>query len=220
MKLVKFTPHLCLSSLLLCFVVTGCKKKKQPQPTQQSSTQPASSTKTRTKSSKSQVLARKVLIKKAKTITLSAFKTLSGRLKKAIKKGGIPEAISTCTTVAQPTTKQVGKKFKVTLARVSHKPRNAKNAASPAEQAIIATYIKQASQGKTLKPMIVKSKTGAQTFYAPIVLALPLCLKCHGSVGKQIKAKHYALIKSSFPQDKATNFKMGDIRGLWKVTFP
>ena len=44
-----------------------------------------------------------------------------------------------------------------------------------------------------------------------------VCLKCHGSEMKPgIKAK----LQELYPNDKATGFKLGDIRGAFTITQP
>ena len=55
---------------------------------------------------------------------------------------------------------------------------------------------------------------------APILLAAPVCLQCHGSPEKDIAPATMAAIKKLYPEDKATGFQLGDLRGLWRVTFP
>ena len=60
---------------------------------------------------------------------------------------------------------------------------------------------------------------GATVFYAPIVLSNPLCLQCHGTPGREIVTATAEAIGQRYPKDRATGFRPGDIRGLWKVEF-
>lgn len=64
------------------------------------------------------------------------------------------------------------------------------------------------------------SPEGSVHFYAPILLAAPVCLQCHGRPEKDIAPATMAAIKKLYPEDKATGFQLGDLRGLWRVTFP
>lgn len=61
---------------------------------------------------------------------------------------------------------------------------------------------------------------GSTSFIAPIVLGNPLCLQCHGTPGEDIDPETLASIQKFYPNDKATGFKLGDLRGLWRITFP
>jgi hypothetical protein len=48
---------------------------------------------------------------------------------------------------------------------------------------------------------------------------MPACLQCHGQPGTDINEATMAQIKNLYPEDHATGYKLGDVRGLWKVTF-
>jgi len=48
---------------------------------------------------------------------------------------------------------------------------------------------------------------------------MPACMKCHGQAGKEIDAKTMEIISQKYPDDLATGYKEGDLRGLWKITF-
>lgn len=204
-----------LSSLLLLMLLSlpACKKKSN-NPNNNASTQTQQD---KQPTSTRPALDNQVLVKRAKQVMKAAFGTLAGKLRKAIKKGGIPAAVKTCSEVAIPTTTEVAKKHKVSLARVSHRPRNPSNQASAEEIKIIQLYMQAMKSGNDTPPTVVRQNDSA-TVYSPIVLAMPLCLKCHGAVGKDVKKEHYAVIQKHYPKDKAVNFKMGEIRGLWKVT--
>ena len=52
-----------------------------------------------------------------------------------------------------------------------------------------------------------------------IVLSLQFCLSCHGQPGTDIKPEVLAQIKTTYPADTATGFKLGQVRGLWSVDF-
>lgn len=203
--------------VLIAFVWTvgnvGCTKKTKPQPKHRMA-----------QKKKKVVVSKKVQTdtdwkRKGKAVAMKAFATLSSNLMKAMKTGGIPKAVPFCSAHAGTLTQHVAKGFKVKLARVSHKPRNPGNQASPSELKYIQRYAQQLKTGKALKPIIVRSKDKKVTFYAPITLAMPACLKCHGAPNKQIKKSHLALIRKLYPKDKATGFKLGEMRGMWKVVF-
>jgi len=44
-------------------------------------------------------------------------------------------------------------------------------------------------------------------------------LQCHGQIGKDIHDDVYKVIKEKYPQDKATGFKVGELRGIWDIKF-
>jgi hypothetical protein len=152
-------------------------------------------------------------INKGKEIAQASFSTLSNKLKQAIQNGGIENAISYCNIHALPLTDSLSNVFGVKIQRISHKPRNIKNTADSSELKIINNYILSHNE----KPTLVTNKSNV-IFYAPIYTK-PLCLTCHGTVGGTINSSTYEKIKTLYPDDKATGFKIDDLRGLWKITF-
>jgi hypothetical protein len=47
-----------------------------------------------------------------------------------------------------------------------------------------------------------------------------MCLNCHGEPDKDIKPENLALIRRLYPQDQATGFQLGELRGAWRIDFP
>jgi hypothetical protein len=45
-----------------------------------------------------------------------------------------------------------------------------------------------------------------------------MCLSCHGK-REQIPAPTLNAINQLYPNDKAFDFKEGDLRGIWHITF-
>lgn len=153
-------------------------------------------------------------------IVRQAFTLLSTNLAQAIQAGGISNALSYCSVKALPLTELVGDTNQVELRRVTHKPRNPANRASPAELEILASFRSALAEGETnLAPVISTNLEGGLTFYAPIVINNPLCLNCHGVSGEQILPDNVTLLSRLYPADEATGFAMGDLRGMWRVDF-
>ena len=53
--------------------------------------------------------------------------------------------------------------------------------------------------------------------YAEPIIVQPLCLSCHGNVLAPEVANH---IEEAYPDDQATGFEIGDLRGVYWVAFP
>ena len=151
-------------------------------------------------------------------IIAEAFAKLSGALGEAIGKSGPAGALSVCSEMAPQIAKEVATTHGVTLRRASAKPRNPKNAADDAEKAVLEVFAAALAKKEAPKPQTITN--GSTSFLAPIVLGNPLCLQCHGTPGKDIAPETLAAIQKLYPDDKATGFKLGDLRGLWRITFP
>lgn len=148
-----------------------------------------------------------------KRITAQAFALLSKNFTEAIAKDGMPGAIGFCSEKALPLTTSVD----ASLRRVSHKARNPKNKADAAELEILNAYRATIKAEQAPEPQLRKNADGSETFFAPIVLANPLCLKCHGAPGKDIDTDALAALRKLYPQDEATGFQLGELRGMWRV---
>jgi hypothetical protein len=125
-----------------------------------------------------------------------------------------------CSEKAPQIAKEVAAHHGVTLCRATHKPRNPKNAADEVEKAALEAFGAALAKKEAPKAQIITNADGSRTFLAPIVLGNPLCLQCHGTPNQDIAPETLAAIQKLYPDDKATGFKLGDLRGLWRITFP
>lgn len=153
-----------------------------------------------------------------KRIAKQTFLSLSTALKSKIEEGGIVGAVDYCNIAAYSLTDSIAQANNVILRRASNRFRNPSNKPNLSEEKVINTYLVELSNGNKLKPQIIK-ENGEVHFYAPIETK-PLCLSCHGEPGKFISESDYAFIKEKYPNDLAINFKTGDLRGIWSITFP
>ncbi len=154
----------------------------------------------------------------ANEVSKSLLQTLGGNLKKHLKANGPEDALHFCANNAYDLTKQVSDKYgkKIDVKRISLKPRNPSNAPSKAEKMILEKL--EASYKETGKPQpVVVEEKDKTIVYKPLVIKKKACIICHGDVAKN-NPKLYKKIKSIYPNDKATGYKMGDLRGAIVVT--
>lgn len=154
------------------------------------------------------------------SLSIIAQKTLLSNVSEAMGKGGPSYAVDFCHENATAIMDSITKESIAGIQRISFKNRNPKNAPIAAsDSAILKYYALQQKQGTIGRDTVI---TGIQQtlYYKPIVLGMPACLKCHGSPGKDIDANTLALLQNKYPEDKATGYKIGDMRGAWKISFP
>lgn len=157
-------------------------------------------------------------LEKGKSIAAATFATLSGNLQKAMQEGGVQNAVSYCNLAASPLVDSLAKVYKADIRRSAILTRNPANNPTAAELSQFKIYRTTHKAGKTMNPAVQSIDANTVAFYAPIQL-MPLCEKCHGVVGETIAAEDYQLIKQLYPQDEAINFKTGDLRGMWSISF-
>lgn len=154
-------------------------------------------------------------------ISAEAQQTLIGTLQKAIAEHGVDGAVEFCRAEALPITHEVGKKHNVTVKRVSLKNRNPSNSPSEVEKNLLEAYAYNVENGIENKPNIQKIDEG-ETLLFTKAIAIPngMCLNCHGEPGTDVAEETLSKIEMLYPEDQATGFKVGDLRGMWSIALP
>ena len=145
------------------------------------------------------------------------IKTLGGNMKKHMKAGGAKDALSFCSMNAAALTAEVDSRLgeKVSVKRITLKPRNPANMAEGDEKEILEA-LENLKRNSVLLPKYLLQKTeSGYKYYKPLLINKKVCLKCHG---RNIAPALQAEIKKVYPTDKATGYKMGDLRGAVVVT--
>ena len=144
---------------------------------------------------------------------------LQTELKTAMKAGGPTAAIGVCNTKAMPITAQVSADHGMTLSRVSLKNRNPSNAANDWQSAVLEDFEKKKLAGKDITKLAwsetAKAGDGQEFRFMKAIPTGEVCLKCHGT---QIAPEVSQVLANLYPEDRATGYKEGDIRGAFVVT--
>ena len=156
------------------------------------------------------------LISKGKTITMFSFKAFSREVINALNEGGVQHAVEYCHLQASPLIDSLSEVHKVKISRVSDKYRNPQNEPDSLDRTVIKAYQAQLAEGQELQPHL--EITGNEViFYSPILILNPVCLNCHGEPGSTLEPQNLDLIKSKYPEDHAYGYKLGDLRGVWRI---
>lgn len=92
--------------------------------------------------------------------------------------------------------------------RISAQPRNPKNTPTERQAQILAAWSRD---GATV---VQYTEAGKSYTMHPILISQPLCLSCHGTAETADKAA-IAAVQKLYPEDKATGYKLGDLRGAF-----
>ena len=146
---------------------------------------------------------------------------LKGELQNAMKSGGPLNAIDVCNKTAPAIAKSLSKKHGWKVARTSLKARNSSNSPDVWEAKVLNAFEARKSKGESVKPMAYSEAVEVKgRKYFRFMKAIPtaeVCLKCHGdNIAPEITAK----LKEKYPDDQATGFKLGDIRGAFTIIQP
>lgn len=139
---------------------------------------------------------------------------LQTELSAAIKQVGAVGAIGVCQSVAPDIAADLSSKGDLTVSRVARRNRNPDNAV-PTELDALYQQLER-DPLRDGKPHVVIATIGEREIF---MRALPMkdqpCSQCHGtSIAPEVKAA----IATSYPNDRATGFAAGDLRGAMLVT--
>ena len=156
--------------------------------------------------------------RQGKEIVKATFTALSSQLKSAMKQGGVPYAVTFCNVTAMPITDSLAARYDVDIKRVSMRNRNTDNAPDALEESMISSLQKMMVASYEGINMVVLDQDENPVYVQPIVLG-DQCLQCHGKIGADVTAANYEIIQSLYPNDKATGYRSGDLRGIWRIKF-
>ncbi|WP_167856876.1 c-type heme family protein [Hymenobacter aquaticus] len=143
------------------------------------------------------------------SLTGQADRELRQLLADKLRAGGVAAALPYCRPEAYVSTDSLAHTLQATARRLSVRPRNVQNHAP----------LSAAEQRPDTTRRIQRPTADMFVYQRPILLTDAQCLRCHGTVGQDVSAADYALIKQQYAQDQATGYKLGDALGVWRVTF-
>jgi hypothetical protein len=133
----------------------------------------------------------------------------------AINKLGTANALEFCNTRAIPITDSMANVLKVSIKRVSDKPRNTNNKANESELLYINELKNNIQKGIKTTPKMMEINGKMVGYYA--IETNKMCLQCHGNSDKDILPETQKKIKKLYPNDKAIGYGENEIRGIWVV---
>ena len=138
------------------------------------------------------------------------FRSLLGELTSSISENGVAQSIEVCRTRAPELAKAVSEAMQLEIGRTSFLLRNDKS--SPPNWA--ASFVRNRVETE-VDVDLGENRLGV---LLPIQL-IDACIKCHGHPDA-LDAKVKESITTHYPNDRATGFAEGDLRGYFWVEVP
>ncbi len=142
---------------------------------------------------------------------------LKSELMTAMKAGGAVNALDVCKVRAPEIAAAHTAGGVWSIARVSDRYRNPDDKATETQMAILARFADTTQPGNTFAQWRVDSLGDSTYCYYQAIRTNDLCLNCHGPADKiapEVKAK----LAELYPDDLATGYAAGDLRGMFVVT--
>ena len=146
---------------------------------------------------------------------------LKGELLAALKGGGPVNAVTVCSQKAPAIADRISQNKGWKVGRTSLKVRNPRNAPDGWERKTLEAFEERRKQGEDIGKLehseVVTEGEQSSFRYMKAIPAGELCLTCHG---KEIAPDLAAKLKEQYPEDQATGFSLGEIRGAFTITQP
>ena len=138
------------------------------------------------------------------------FNSLLKELGESLAQNGPAKSISVCKDRAPKIALDVQNETGVKIGRTSHKLRNNKN--------VVPKWAAKFVRDQVENEVAVKLPEESLGLLLPIRL-MPTCTLCHGKK-QQIMPAVRSAIEANYPNDRATGFEIGDIRGYFWMEVP
>lgn len=163
------------------------------------------------------------LLTEARSVGGAIPPKLVGVLAEEITKNGAAQAITVCREKAPAMAKEASEKSGWAIRRVSLKNRNPKAVPDAWERAVLEEFDRRAAAGEDLSQMD-KGETvmmdGKPVYrYMKAVPTQQLCVQCHGK-SELLAAAVRERLNELYPNDKATGYDVGAIRGAMTLKKP
>lgn len=162
-------------------------------------------------------------LERARAAALTFNNRLRGQLQAAMATGGPVTAVEVCHGEAPQIAAAVMQEHGVRLGRVAlpGRNRNAAQAAGDWQLATLQAFARAVERGAAAGEQLAVMRDGLPAGVALRMMrgiaTEPLCLACHGA---HIAPEVRAAIDRHYPDDHATGFEVGDLRGALWVEVP
>lgn len=159
----------------------------------------------------------RAMAREARQISQDLIKQLGGALKQALGDSGPEGAISVCRDTAPMLAASLSRQTGWKVSRVSLKTRNPLIGQPDAwEQKVLRDFDEAAAAARNTTKLehteIISEPDGRYFRYMRALPVKPLCLTCHGT-DKTIPDSVQARLQQEYPNDRATGYYAGQIRG-------
>lgn len=160
-------------------------------------------------------------VEKSRELSMQLGKELKAELGAAIEKGGPVAAIDVCHTRAPAIAARLSGESGAAVGRTALRVRNAANAPDEVQRAVLEQFAGDMASGRVEGPLEaafeIKREGGVERHYLRAIPTEALCLTCHGEM---LAPELAAAIAREYPGDQATGFKLGELRGAFRVVWP
>lgn len=162
-------------------------------------------------------------VERSRALADQLMRELQADLGQAMQQGGPIAAVAVCKSRAPAIAARLSASSGADVGRTALRLRNPANAPDDLERAILQHFAAELSRvtlAASARPEAIfesRSAQGIERRYLRAIVMQPVCLACHGAT---IAPELVAVIAREYPQDTATGFESGELRGAVTVRWP
>jgi len=145
------------------------------------------------------------------------FESLKKELTTAIKEKGFASAISVCKIKSPELEKEFTQVSQKKIYRISDRYRNPSHKPTEDEMQVLQYWVNKLKENQPIKPVYYNINQKTKVL-KPIKIIGDMCLKCHGDINT-MDPKVKEIIKKEYPEDKAIDYQLNDLRGAFVAEF-
>jgi hypothetical protein len=138
-------------------------------------------------------------------------------LQAAMAEGGPVRAVAVCRDEAPAIAARASAASGADVSRTALRVRNQNNAPDPRATGVLQRFRVEVAAGADLPIESFETRPDGSARYMRAIVLQPPCAACHGTEltppVKRVIAEHY-------PDDRATGFEVGDLRGAFLIDWP
>jgi len=162
-----------------------------------------------------------VAMEKGRSAARALNQTLRAKMMASMAEVGPSGTVAVCYYQAQALAGEVSANEGVRVRRTSLRVRNPRNAPDPFERELLVRLEKLNREGKIPPEVFEEQVTDGKRVYryAKPLLVESMCLTCHGR-GEEIPQNVRRELEVRYPDDGATGYRAGELRGIVSVIIP
>jgi|DewCreStandDraft_1066081.scaffolds.fasta_scaffold00182_20 hypothetical protein len=160
-------------------------------------------------------------LRQARRLADELLERVRGLLMAELEKGGYEGAVRVCSEIAQEIPREIEARTGASIRRVSLRYRNPKDIPDEYERRKLEEF-EQQHRARALADEsfeVVQEEGRRYLRYMRPILVGPMCITCHGPK-EAIPSAVRAVLAEKYPEDRATGYRSGDLRGAVSVKIP
>jgi hypothetical protein len=156
-------------------------------------------------------------LERSRAIAAGFQQALGAKLQSALASGGPMKAIEVCREQAPAIAARASAESGAAVGRTALRLRNPASRPDAAATAVLEDFRDRVAAGAQMPVEHFEAHADGSARYLSAIVLQPPCATCHGTV---LAAGVAEAIAAHYPDDRATGFRVGELRGAFIIDWP